>query len=142
MGEYQKLIEDIRELYLKDAIRPFPYDDLRQLQCKLEREFLRLGQDESINADYDAYCSYIAGLASGGVERYLSDKVERHNMKQLVSKSFFEWFPQYRFIEGYDLTGFDGFDRDLKLHDRLRSMLLEIITQYEAERCSDKNVNI
>ncbi|HEX9058764.1 MAG TPA: YxiJ family protein [Clostridia bacterium] len=131
MENYKKIIKELQKLYQEDDICPFPYDDLRELRNELENEFGRFAQDESINADLNTYFSYVSGLASGGVEKYLFDVVERHRMKQWVSKSFFEWFPKYRFLEKYELSDFEALDRDLKLHDKMRSMIQDIISLYE-----------
>lgn len=46
----------------------------------------------------------IHGWASGGIHHDLTDAGRRYRAKLWLNKSFFNRFPRYRFLEGYDLS--------------------------------------
>ncbi|MFZ5986394.1 MAG: YxiJ family protein [Bacillota bacterium] len=137
MDEINSLIQQIREIYSKEGIHPFPYENLAALREDLEHEFKRFAPNESISADLNTYWMFISGLSSGGIERRLTDALERYNTKLWLEKSFFDWFPKYRFLEKYDLSDYTDLDRDLKLYDKLRKMLLNVIKLVESNKSKE-----
>lgn len=130
MDEMKKIKEHIFRIRAED-IYPFPYENLRELQDTLHDEFVKNAPKECITGDLNTYWMYIAGLASGGVDSRLADSLERYKMKTWLEKSFYDWFPKYRFLERYDLSDYEDLNRDFKLYDKLRLLLLELIRLYE-----------
>lgn len=134
MNKIKKETEKIRRLYLENDVFPFPDDGLRKLREDLGVEFEKQAGNEIISADLNTYWMFIAGLASGSIKTILTDAWERYQLRTKLEKSFFDWFPQYRFLEPFDLSEYKDLDRDLKLYDKLRLMLLEVINLYENKK--------
>jgi len=131
MSEIGNLINDISSMYREKDTGPFPYESIREIQADFCDGFQKHAPDEILTADLNNYWMFIAGLASGGVRSILPDALERYKVKELLEKSFFDWFTKYRFLEAYDLTGYPDFYYSFSLYDELRRMLLEVIKVYE-----------
>lgn len=127
MNEIWKFTQEIREISLREDIHSFPYENLYAIQKELESEFKKYVPNESICADLNTYWMYIAGLSSGGIDLVLYDPLEIYKTRLWLEKSFFDWFPKYRFLEKYDFSDFKELDRDFKLYNKLRHMLLNVI---------------
>jgi hypothetical protein len=125
------LKSNIRKVYEEETMCPFPYDDLHELKDTLQEEFKRNVSGECITGDLNTYWAYIAGLASGGIDSRLPDDLERYKTKEWLEKSFFDWFPKYRFLQRYDFSEYEALNRDMRVYDKLRIMLLELIRIYE-----------
>ncbi|WP_040948964.1 YxiJ family protein [Gorillibacterium massiliense] len=118
---------EISEIYSKEYLCISLYLDIIRLQKDFEEMFLRYVPNESINADFDVYESFIIGLASGGIDSRLGDALERYKLKVWLNKSFFEWFPKYRFLEPYDLSEYVELNNAMKVVDNLRRKLINLI---------------
>ena len=130
----KELFEEIKSIYTYEANSPFPYDDFRQLEDDFEEEFKKSVPNEIINADFSTYMMYVYGLSSGGIIKKLEDPLERFHMKELLKKSFFDWFPKYRFIEPYDLSKYSRLYSKMKVIDKLRYKLIELIEFKESSQ--------
>lgn len=128
----KELIEEIMEFYSSRSNNPFPYDDFKQLQNDFSDEFKREVPDEIITADFNTYMMFIYGLSSGGVISRLLDPLERFRVKVWLNKSFFEWFPKYRFLESYDLTIYKDLNTEWEVIEKLRNKLIELIKLIES----------
>lgn len=128
----EELIEEIKRIYFVETNRPFPYEDFRMLEFDFEEEFKKYAPNEIINADFNTYMMFVYGLSSGGIIKKLDDPLDRFNMKEWLSKSFFDWFPIYRFIEPYDLSKYLNLKSDLNVIDKLRKKLIELIRLRES----------
>lgn len=138
MEKIKRKIEEIRSLYLEKDVGPFPYNDLDQLQDYLHNDFEKYVPSQSICADLNTYWMFVAGLACGGIETRLSDTMERYETKKRLEKSFYEWFPKYRFLEKYDLSDYKELNYNFNFYDKLRIMLLNIINLYERGKVNRK----
>lgn len=131
MDLVEEQIEKIHKLFLEKDIYPFPYKNCRELRNNLEEEFKKYVPNEILNADLNTYWMFIAGLASGTIKTKLDEASERYRIKIWLEKSFFDWFPKYRFLERYDISGYKDLDYTFKLYENLRLMLLEVIKLHE-----------
>ncbi|WP_217492546.1 YxiJ-like family protein, partial [Paenibacillus sp. KS1] len=64
----------------------------------------------------------------------LEDPLERFKMKEWLSKSFYEWFPKYRFLESYDLTIYKDLSKEWEVIEKLRFKLIELIKLKEGQK--------
>ncbi|NIK68648.1 YxiJ family protein [Paenibacillus sp. BK720] len=126
-------IEELQQIYNAIRNNPFPYDDFRDLQMDFEEEFNRYAPDEIINADFSTYRMYVLGLSQGGVFIKLHDPLERFKMKEWLQKSFYDWFPKYRFIEQYDLSAYEELHKEWSVVEILRHKLLKIVKDFEKQ---------
>lgn len=134
MEKIKRKIEEIKNLYLEKDIESFPYNNLNQLQDYLHNDFEKYVLNQSICADLNTYWMFVAGLATGGIETRLSDATGRYETKKRLKKSFYEWFPKYRFLEKYDLSDYKELNYNFDFYDKLRIMLLNIINLYECSK--------
>lgn len=130
----KELFEEISQIYSLETSNPFPYEDFRKLQYDFAIEFKKLVPNEIITADFNTYMMFILGLSSGGIRSKLEDPVERFKTKEWLNKSFFEWFPEYRFLEPYDLSTYKQLNKVWGVLERLRNKLVEIIKQRESQQ--------
>jgi len=120
-------IKELFEIYSNEYVCVSIYDDFQLLQENFEEMFSSYVPNESINADFDVYVSFIIGLASGGIKSKLEDALERYKIKIKLNKSFYEWFPKYRFLERYDLSEYENLYNTKNITEKLRGKLLETI---------------
>ncbi|GIO31789.1 MULTISPECIES: YxiJ family protein [Paenibacillus] len=137
ISELEKKKVELNELLLNERLAASIYSDFRNLKNDFKDRFLFRAPNETINADFDTYESYIVGLASGGINSRLDDALERFRIRSWLEKSFFEWFPKYRFLEKYDLSQYEGIYQSIIVLDKLRHKLIELInTKEEGITCS------
>ncbi|WP_169833781.1 YxiJ family protein [Saccharibacillus sacchari] len=125
----QEKMRELIERYYQDCTKQDSMlsRDLQNLQHDFAEEFKRYAPDEIINADFSTYTAYTHGLASGGIRLKLEDPLERYKTREWLSKSFFEWFPKYRFLESYRLDEYQSLDQELSLINDWRARLIELI---------------
>lgn len=126
--------ELIKQIYSVETSSPFPYEDLRQLQSDFAKDFKKNVPNEIINADFSTYMMFIYGLSSGGIIKKLEDPLERYKTKERLNKSFFEWFPKYRFLEAYDFSIYKELYKEWKVIEELRLKLIELIKHRESHK--------
>jgi len=125
----QEKMREFIERYYQDCTKldSMLSRDLQNLQHDFAEEFKRHAPQEILNADFSTYMAYTHGLASGGIRTKLEDPLERHKTREWLSKSFFEWFPKYRFLESYRLDEYQSLDQELSLTNDWRARLIELI---------------
>lgn len=103
--------------------KPFPYRATGKLQRDLKSKFT---DEDCINADLNYYWMHTAGTLS---------YVLNNNEKEIVfdqikwlRKSFYEWFPQYRFIET-EIVKYPILYRDFMNYEKVRKLLLYYLTE-------------
>lgn len=140
MNELENLLKSIRELDDHECRSPFPYADSRALHQVFRDEFDQLGPKASFNADLNLFCSTIHGWTSGGIRKDLADAGARYRARDWLSKSFFDRFPRYRFLAGYDLSDYPALRHEMDVAERLRQMLLVAIRLYENNVSRDESL--
>ncbi|EOO19637.1 MULTISPECIES: YxiJ-like family protein [Bacillus cereus group] len=103
--------------------KPFPYRDTRKLQQDYKNTFK---EDDCINADLNYYWVHTAGPLS----YVLNKNEEKITFQQLrwLRISFFEWFPQYRFLET-EIVKYPILHRDFMNYEKARKLLLYYLTE-------------
>ncbi|CCF14319.1 putative uncharacterized protein [Brevibacillus laterosporus GI-9] len=119
----EEILAKISYLYKFQLVNPFPYEDTRRIKIDFERDFVLL-QDESLNADFNDYCTVIVGSTSyilkGNVANIPKKQVE------LLNEGFFQRFPQYSFIET-SLKNYPDFQNEYNNHEQLRKLILDYL---------------
>lgn len=98
--------------------QPFPYRDTRKMKCDYKN---LLTEDDCINADLNYYWMNIAGTLSYVLDEK-EDKIPFQQIQRLRI-SFFDWFPQYHFLEK-DMKKYLLFYRDYTNYEKARKLLL------------------
>ena len=130
----KKKLEEVIELYRQyQQTGESLYQDFEDLQYNFAEEFRKHAPQEIIYADFSTYTAFTAGLASGGIIKKLEDPSERYQTREWLNKSFFEWFPKYRFIERYQLSEYEALDKELMMINELRGRLIELIDLKDKE---------
>jgi hypothetical protein len=104
-------------------LKPFPYRATGKLQRDLKSKFTA---DDCINADFNHYWMHTAGTLS-----YILNNNEKEivfDQIKWLKKSFFEWFPQYRFIET-EIVKYPILYRDFMNYEKARKLLLYYLTE-------------
>lgn len=127
------LLNRLQSYAADELLGPFPYDDVRALMEVMPEEFARLAPRHIFTADLDTFMFAIYGWANGGIRIDLTDALARFKAREWLSLSFFERFPQYAFLAGYDLAEYPGLQRALSASEQARVLLLEAIAQSEAK---------
>ncbi|ODP27899.1 hypothetical protein PTI45_02718 [Paenibacillus nuruki] len=118
---YKNLIDQDESIYY-----------ITELHEEFADEFKKYAPNEIFNADLSTYTSYIEPTCwSGTIQQRIQDAENRYTMKKWLSKSFFEWFPKYSFLEKYDLSDYSKINNELNYMNELRSCALQIIATYE-----------
>ncbi|GGO01133.1 YxiJ family protein [Saccharibacillus kuerlensis] len=129
-------IEEVLELYRSEgAKRQFPHEDFDHLEDDFAEEFKRYVPGEIIRADFITFLSFTCGLSAGGIIQRLEDPLERYRTREWLSKSFFEWFPKYRFLERYDLSEYETLHQEWSMVNALRKKLIELIDLKDKKTC-------
>ncbi len=125
----EEKMKEIIELYRRHGFEneSMLCRDLQDLQYDFAEEFKKYAPQEIINADFSTYAAFTHGLASGGIRTKLQDPLERYKTREWLSKSFFEWFPKYRFLERHRLDEYKSLDRELSTVNEWRKRLIELI---------------
>ncbi len=123
----ERAIHEIVEFWRAAPARPFPYEEIRQLETDAEQEFLRNAPNSILTADLNEYFSTISGLASGGIRTLVEDPQRNRRMTRYLSQSFFERHSQYAFLEDWDLSRYPTLMAELAFADTLRLRLLELL---------------
>ncbi|TCP52765.1 YxiJ-like protein [Tumebacillus sp. BK434] len=117
---HKEVLSIISDMHKFIMVNPFPYEGTSKIKVDFERDFALL-EDESLNADFNEYCAVIVGTTS-----YLlkgnGDKIPNRQI-ELLSKGFFERFPQYHFIES-NLEKYPDFQNENNNHERLRRVII------------------
>lgn len=112
----ETILSKISDLHKSVIVNPFPYEGISKMKVDFERDFALL-EDESLNADFNEYCTVVVGttnyILKGSIDEIPKRQIE------LLKKGFFERFPQYHFIES-NLEKYPDFKNEYNNHERLR----------------------
>lgn len=102
---------------------PFPYEGTSKIKIDFERDFGLL-EDESLNADFNDYCTVIVGTMS----YILKGNINKIPIRQidLLKKGFFERFPKYNFFES-KLPKYPDFENEYNNHEKIRKLILDYL---------------
>ena len=105
----------------KELEKPFPHEDIRKMLINFTSEFSELEDENHIFGDFNTYCMTIAGTLS----YVLAGEINRIPQQQidLLQKSFFDFFKQYRFLEPH-IEAYSDFNQEYKNFERARKLLL------------------
>ncbi|MDP7989240.1 YxiJ-like family protein [Bacillus sp. MHSD_36] len=103
--------------------KPFPYRTTAKLQRDLKSKFT---EDDCINADFNHYRMHTAGTLNSVLNK--KEKNISFQQIQWLRRSFFEWFPQYRFIET-EIVKHPILYRDFMNYEKTRRLLLYYLTE-------------
>ncbi|MGE6401610.1 YxiJ-like family protein [Bacillus cereus] len=103
--------------------KPFPNCDIRKIRKDYKNMFT---EDDCISSDLNYYWMHIAGPLS----YVLNKNEEKITFQQLrwLRISFFEWFPQYRFLET-EIVKYPILHRDFMNYEKARKLLLYYLTE-------------
>lgn len=122
------VIEHLR--ILKSKLEgPFPYADMERLKGDFRSEFLTISDEEDcITGDFNSYSMNIAGTLS----YVLAGKMSRIPRKQIemLHLSFFDFFPQYKFLEG-NIGPYKDFNEEYHVYEETRILLLQVVKEWE-----------
>jgi YxiJ-like protein len=105
--------------------KPFPYRDVDKIQKDFCTEFSNLTDEEdSLTGDFNTYCMNIAGTLSY-VLAGNTNIIPRHQIN-LLEKSFFEHFQQYKFFED-EVGTYKDFFEEYKTFEETRKLLLQVV---------------
>ncbi|WP_418936690.1 YxiJ family protein [Paenibacillus chitinolyticus] len=107
-------------MYNLELTRPFPYKDLELIKKHFEFEFSLLSE-EGLNADFNDYCTTVAGTMS----YVLNGSEENIPPRQIlfIKMNFFERFPSYKFFEN-KVSDYLAFQDELKSFEKARELLI------------------
>lgn len=103
--------------------KPFPYCATAKLQRDLKSKFT---EDDCINADFNHYWMHTAGTLNSVLNK--KEKNISFQQIQWLRRSFFEWFPQYRFLET-EIVKYPILYRDFMNYEKTRKLLLYYLTE-------------
>jgi hypothetical protein len=110
-----------------DLDKPFPYRDTDKIQEDFRTEFLNLSDEEDcLTGDFNAYCNNIAGTLSY-VLAGKTNKIPQGQI-EMLQKSFFDFFKQYKFFED-KIETYNDFFQEYKNFEQTRKLLLHQLSK-------------
>lgn len=111
----------------KELDNPFLYRDTDKIQEDFPTEFLNLTDNENcLTGDFNNYCMNIAGTLSyvlaGETNNIPQGQIE------MLQKSFFDFFKQYKFFED-KIETYNEFFQEYKNFEQIRRLLLDLLSQ-------------
>lgn len=121
MANILKILTDLKN----ELDNPFPYKDSDKIQEDFKEQFKNLSEDEdSLSGDFNTYCMNIAGTLSyvlaGKTNNIPKGQIE------LLQKSFFDFFIQYKFFEE-SISSYNDFYDEYKKFEETRKLLLQVL---------------
>ncbi|MEH6958075.1 YxiJ family protein [Neobacillus drentensis] len=107
--------------------KPFPYSDTDKIQDDFQTEFLNLSDEEDcLVGDFNTYCMNIAGTLSY-VLAGKTNKIPQGQI-EMLQKSFFDFFKQYKSFED-KIETYNDFFQEYKNFEQTRKLLLHLLTK-------------
>ena len=107
--------------------KPFPYREIDKIQADFRAEFLSLSDESDfLMGDFNTYCMNIAGTLSY-VLAGKTNKIPQGQI-EMLQKSFFELFKQYKFFED-QIETYKDFFREYKNFEQTRTLLLKLLSE-------------
>ncbi|WP_420540055.1 YxiJ family protein [Paenibacillus polymyxa] len=119
----EEILLKILDMHKFIRVNPFPYEGTSKIMVDFERNFVLL-EDESLNADFNDFCTVIVGTTSYILKGNV-DKIPNRQIK-LLNKSFFERFPRYHFFES-SLEKYLDFQNEYNKHEKLRKLIIDYL---------------
>ncbi|MED1510760.1 YxiJ-like family protein [Bacillus proteolyticus] len=118
----QVMFNELQKMH-SPLYKPFPNCDIRKIRKDHKNMFT---EDDCISADLNYYCMHTAGTLS----YVLNENEKEISFEQIkwLRKSFFEWFPQYRFLET-EIVKYPILYRDFMNYEKVRKLLLYYLTE-------------
>ncbi|MCC2506756.1 MULTISPECIES: YxiJ-like family protein [Bacillus cereus group] len=118
----QIIFKELQKMHIP-LHKPFPYRATAKLQRDLKSKFT---EDDCINANFNHYWMHIAATLNS----VLNGNEQNITFQQIkwLRKSFFEWFPQYRFLET-EIMNYPILYRDFMNYEKTRKLLLYYLTE-------------
>ncbi|GGH61412.1 hypothetical protein GCM10008014_36830 [Paenibacillus silvae] len=102
---------------------PFPYEDIAKMREDFKEDFSRT--DDSFSADFNDYCSVIAGTITYIINNNAGGIPERQ--VDLLRKGFFERFQHYSFLEE-KLLQYPHLFNEYITHEKVRKLILDFLS--------------
>ncbi|AST06224.1 MULTISPECIES: YxiJ-like family protein [Anoxybacillus] len=99
----------------------FPSEDIE----RIENTILKDNDKYCLTGGFDSFCS----LISGSLSYVLAHKKIPRYQRKLLYKDFFALYPYYEPLRKH-LEKFPHFSEELKVHERVRELLLEVVKSY------------
>ncbi|MFJ6208958.1 YxiJ family protein [Lysinibacillus sp. NPDC092081] len=125
-GIYIPILKQLTEIK-SELENPFPYRDTDKIQNDFRTEFLKLRDEKNcLPGDFNTYCMNIAGTLS----YVLADKINSipQNQIEVLHKSFFNFYKQYRFFES-KVEDYNDFFQEYKTFEQTRKLLLDLLSK-------------
>ncbi|TKH12277.1 hypothetical protein FC694_22375 [Bacillus wiedmannii] len=103
--------------------KPFPNCEVQKIRKEYQDMFT---EDDYISADLNYYWMHTAATLNSVLNK--KEKNISFQQIQWLRKSFFEWFPQYRFIET-EIVKYPILYRDFINYEKARKLLLYYLTE-------------
>ncbi|MEK7016368.1 YxiJ-like family protein [Bacillus sp. FSL R9-9410] len=103
--------------------KPFPNCDILKIRKDYKNIFT---EDDCISSDLNYYWMHTAATLNSVLNK--KEKNISFQQIQWLRKSFFEWFPQYRFIET-EIVKYPILYRDFINYEKARKLLLYYLTE-------------
>ncbi|PFV83671.1 hypothetical protein COL05_07545 [Bacillus sp. AFS059628] len=116
------IFNELQKMY-SSLHKSFPYRATAKLQRDLKSKFT---EDDCINAVFNHYWMYTAGTLNSVLNK--KEKNISFQQIQWLRKSFYEWFPQYRFLET-EIVKYPILYRDFMNYEKTRKLLLYYLTE-------------
>ena len=111
----------------KELDNPFPYRDTDKIQEDFRTEFFNLSDDEDcLTGDFNTYCMNIAGTLSY-VLAGKTNKIPQGQI-EMLQKSFFDFFKQYKSFED-KIETYNDFFQEYKNFEQTRKLLLHLLSK-------------
>jgi hypothetical protein len=136
LDRIEELVTEMAEAFERLPSRPFPYEDLQRVRRTHPLPFRELGEDDLLDSDLNEHLMMVAGLVSGGIRRWLADPTIFDRLALTIRQDFFSRHPQYNFLMKIDLSDYPELQAELRESERLRSLLVDLIDEIEAEGTS------
>ncbi|MBW3494149.1 MULTISPECIES: YxiJ-like family protein [Bacillus] len=103
--------------------KPFPNCDILKVRKDYKNIFT---EDDCISSDLNYYWMHTAATLNSVLNK--KEKNISFQQIQWLRKSFFEWFPQYRFLET-EIVKYPILHRDFMNYEKSRKLLLYYLTE-------------
>ncbi|MCM3746390.1 YxiJ-like family protein [Paenibacillus pasadenensis] len=101
---------------------PFPYEDIAQMREDFKEDFSQA--DDSFSADFNDYCSVIAGTINYIMNNNAGGIPERQ--VNLIHRGFFERFEHYSFLQE-KLIHYPFLFNEYLSHEKARNLILDYL---------------
>lgn len=127
MEDVEELILEMIDFHKRHGDSPFPYEEIRRLRQRHPLPFRALGEEDQFEPDLNEHLMMVAGLASGGVRRWVADPALIKHLAFHIRQDFFSRYPQYSFLMKVDISEFPQLQAELNRSEILRMRLVNLV---------------